>query len=135
MQARVARFSRKGSIAVTFAEGCGLQWTGVAATRIGPWERSPRSRMQTIAFARFRLSTSTSSLSASARFFLRREISYGLIVVCVLFHDYDSPRKYPPGAADVDNLAAMLCFTFVVYFIQRYIEQREGSCQNSSAAA
>src|SRR5260370_7773958 len=25
----------------------------------------------------------------------------------------------------VDNLLALLCFSFVVYFIQRYIEQRE----------
>src|SRR6266404_1228952 len=29
--------------------------------------------------------------------FLRREISYGLIVVCILFHDYNSPRNLKPG--------------------------------------
>jgi len=58
--------------------------------------------------------------------FLRREISYFLIVVCVLLHDFDSPRKiHHPGVRIVDNLATALCFAFVVYFIQRYIEQRE----------
>jgi phosphoserine phosphatase RsbU/P len=57
--------------------------------------------------------------------FLRRSISYCLIVVCVLLHDYDSPRKIHPGLRILDNLTTMLCFTFVVYFIQRYIEQRE----------
>jgi sigma-B regulation protein RsbU (phosphoserine phosphatase) len=57
--------------------------------------------------------------------FLRRKISYCLIVVCVLLHDYDSPRKIHPALRMLDNLAAMLCFTFVVYFIQRYIEERE----------
>jgi sigma-B regulation protein RsbU (phosphoserine phosphatase) len=58
--------------------------------------------------------------------FLRREISYFLIVVCVLLHDFDSPRKiHHPGVRIVDNLATALCFAFVVYFIQRYIERRE----------
>jgi sigma-B regulation protein RsbU (phosphoserine phosphatase) len=58
--------------------------------------------------------------------FLRREISYFLIVACVLLHDYDSPRKiHHPGVRILDNLATMLCFIFVVYFIQRYVEQRE----------
>jgi phosphoserine phosphatase RsbU/P len=57
--------------------------------------------------------------------FLRRSISYCLIVVCVLLHDYDSPRKIHPGLRILDNLTTVLCFTFVVYFIQRYIEQRE----------
>jgi serine phosphatase RsbU (regulator of sigma subunit) len=58
--------------------------------------------------------------------FLRREVSYFLIVVCVLLHDYDSPRKiHHPGVRILDNLTTLLCFTFVVYFIQRYIEQRE----------
>lgn len=58
--------------------------------------------------------------------FLRREISYFLIVACILLHDYDSPRKiHHPGVRILDNLTTVLCFTFVVYFIQRYIEQRE----------
>ena len=57
--------------------------------------------------------------------FLRRRISYSLIVVCILFHDYYSPRNINPGLRIFHNLSAMLCFAFVVYVIQRYIEQRE----------
>jgi sigma-B regulation protein RsbU (phosphoserine phosphatase) len=57
--------------------------------------------------------------------FLRKEVSYSLIVVCVLFHDYWSPRIIHPVLRIFDNLLALLCFSFVVYFIQRYIEQRE----------
>ena len=57
--------------------------------------------------------------------FLRREISYCLVVVCVLLHDYDSPRKIHSGLRIFDNLTAMVCFTLAVYFIQRYVEQRE----------
>jgi serine phosphatase RsbU (regulator of sigma subunit) len=57
--------------------------------------------------------------------FLRKEISYSLIVVCVLFHDYYSPRNIDPGLRIFHNLSAMLCFAFVVYVIQRYMEQRE----------
>src|SRR6202040_81741 len=43
----------------------------------------------------------------------------------VLFHDYDSPRPLNPGLRIFHNLSAMLCFAFVVYLIQRYMEQRE----------
>jgi sigma-B regulation protein RsbU (phosphoserine phosphatase) len=57
--------------------------------------------------------------------FLRRKISYSLIAVCILLHDYDSPRNINPGLRIFHNLSAMLCFAFVVYFIQRYIQQRE----------
>ena len=57
--------------------------------------------------------------------FLRKGISYSLIVVCILFHDYYSPRPINPGLRIFHNLSAMLCFAFVVYVIQRYIEQRE----------
>jgi serine phosphatase RsbU (regulator of sigma subunit) len=57
--------------------------------------------------------------------FLRREISYSLIVVCILLHDYFSPRPINPGIRIFHNLSAMLCFAFVVYVIQRYMEQRE----------
>src|SRR5713101_8285646 len=57
--------------------------------------------------------------------FLRRGISYSLIAVCILFHDYYSPRHINPGLRIFHNLSAMLCFAFVVYVIQRYIEQRE----------
>jgi phosphoserine phosphatase RsbU/P len=60
-----------------------------------------------------------------AAIFLRRGISYSLIAVCILFHDYYSPRHINPGLRIFHNLSAMLCFTFVVYFIQRYIGQRE----------
>jgi serine phosphatase RsbU (regulator of sigma subunit) len=58
--------------------------------------------------------------------FLRPGISYCLVVACVLLHDYDSPRRiHHPLVRILDNLTTVLCFTFVVYFIQRYIEQRE----------
>ena len=60
-----------------------------------------------------------------AAIFLRKEISYSLIAVCVLFHDYYSPRHINPGLRIFHNLSAILCFAFVVYVIQRYIEQRE----------
>src|SRR3984893_6972201 len=57
--------------------------------------------------------------------FLRRKISYSLIAFCILFHDFNSPRNLNPGLRIFHNLSAMLCFGFVVYVIQRYIEQRE----------
>src|SRR6266705_2721475 len=57
--------------------------------------------------------------------FLRKTVSYSLIVVCVLFHDYYSPRGINPGLRILHNLSAMLCFAFVVYLIQRYMGQRE----------
>jgi phosphoserine phosphatase RsbU/P len=57
--------------------------------------------------------------------FLRRVISYSLIVVCVLLHDYYSPRGMNSELRVFYNLSAMLCFVFVVYVIQRYMEQRE----------
>ena len=57
--------------------------------------------------------------------FLRKKVSYSLIVLCVLFHDYYSPRGINPGLRIFHNFSAMLCFTFVVYVIQRYMEQRE----------
>src|SRR6266852_4655055 len=57
--------------------------------------------------------------------FLRRGISYSLIVVCILFHDYYSPRNINPGLRIFHNLSAALSFAFVVYVIRRYMEQRE----------
>ncbi len=57
--------------------------------------------------------------------FLRREISYSLIAVCILFHDYYSPRNLRPGLRIFHNLSAAFCFAFIVYIIQRYIQQRE----------
>jgi len=57
--------------------------------------------------------------------FLRRGISYSLIVICILFHNFDSPRHASLGLGLFHDLSALLCFAFVVYVIQRYIEQRE----------
>jgi len=57
--------------------------------------------------------------------FLRKEISYGLIAICILFHDYYSPRGLHPGLRIFHNLSAAFCFAFIVYIIQRYIDQRE----------
>src|SRR5260370_35016235 len=57
--------------------------------------------------------------------FLRRGISYALIAICILFHDSYSPRNINAGLRILHTLSAMMCFTFVVYVIQRYMEQRE----------
>jgi serine phosphatase RsbU (regulator of sigma subunit) len=57
--------------------------------------------------------------------FLRKRVSYSLIVICLLLHDYFSPRGMNPGLRIFHNLSAMLCFAFVVYVIQRYMAQRE----------
>jgi len=57
--------------------------------------------------------------------FLRKGVSYSLIVICILLHDSYSQRTIHPALRIFHNLSAMLCFAFVVYFIQRYIEQRE----------
>jgi sigma-B regulation protein RsbU (phosphoserine phosphatase) len=57
--------------------------------------------------------------------FLRKKVSYSLVIICVLFHDYDSPRPIVPALRIFHNLSAMLCFAFVVYVIRRYMEQRE----------
>lgn len=56
---------------------------------------------------------------------LRKEISYGLIVACILFQHFDSPRQIPLGLRIFHELSALLCFTFVVYVIQRYSKQQE----------
>ena len=61
--------------------------------------------------------------------FLRKEISYGLILTCILFHyffhSFDSPRHMHLGLRIFHDLSAVLCLTFVVYVIQRYIERQE----------
>jgi len=44
--------------------------------------------------------------------FLRRAVSYSLIVACILFHDYSSPRNINLGIRIFHNLSAMLCFCF-----------------------
>src|SRR5258708_3170633 len=61
--------------------------------------------------------------------FLRKEISYGLIVACILFHYFfhyfDFPRHIHSGLRIFHDLSALLCLTLVVYVIQRYIERQE----------
>jgi serine phosphatase RsbU (regulator of sigma subunit) len=61
--------------------------------------------------------------------FLRKEISYALIVACILFHYvfhyFDSARHIHLGLRIFHDLSALLCLTFVVYVIQRYIERQE----------
>ena len=57
--------------------------------------------------------------------FLRTQISYALIAVCVFFHDLFGP-PYPSSLARIaHNFTAVVGFTFVVYVIQRYVKQRE----------
>jgi sigma-B regulation protein RsbU (phosphoserine phosphatase) len=56
---------------------------------------------------------------------LRKEVTYSLVPLCILFHDYWSPRIIHLPVRIFDNLFALLCFAFVVYVIQRYIEERE----------
>ena len=51
--------------------------------------------------------------------FLRKEVSYSLIVICIVLHDSYSQRPIHPALRIFHNLSAMLCFAFVVYFIQR----------------
>ena len=62
---------------------------------------------------------------AVSAIFLRKKVSYSLIIICVLFHDYNSPRSIVPGLRIFHNLSAMLCFAFVVYVTRQYMEQRE----------
>jgi serine phosphatase RsbU (regulator of sigma subunit) len=61
--------------------------------------------------------------------FLRKEISYGLIAACILFHYFfhyfDPPRHIHAGLRIFHDLSALLCLTFVVYVIERYIERQE----------
>ncbi len=61
--------------------------------------------------------------------FLRKEISYALIVACILFHylfhSLDSPRLVQLGLRIFHDLSALLCLTFVVYVIQRYAERQD----------
>jgi serine phosphatase RsbU (regulator of sigma subunit) len=61
--------------------------------------------------------------------FLRKEISYGLILMCILFHyffhSFDSPRHIHLALRIFHDLSALVCLTFVVYVIQRYIERQE----------
>ena len=56
---------------------------------------------------------------------LRKEVAYSLIPLCILLHDYWSPRIIHLPVRIFDNVVTLLCFSFVVYVIQRYIEERE----------
>src|SRR5271163_2449833 len=60
--------------------------------------------------------------------FLRKEISYGLIVACILFHYFfhyfDSPRHIHLGLRIFHDLSALFCLTVVVYVLQRYVERQ-----------
>ena len=56
---------------------------------------------------------------------LRKEVTYSLIPLCILLHDYWSPRIIHLPIRIFDNVVTLLCFSFVVYVIQRYIEERE----------
>src|ERR1700680_3509275 len=56
---------------------------------------------------------------------LRKEVTYSLILGCILLHDYWSPRIIHLPVRIFDNVVTLLCFSFVVYVIQRYIEERE----------
>ena len=57
--------------------------------------------------------------------FLRKEISYGLIPICILLHDYFSPRTINLALRIFHNGSALLCFFIVVYVIQRHIREKE----------
>jgi len=57
--------------------------------------------------------------------FLRSQVSYALIAICVFLHDLFGPPYPSPEARITHNLTAVVGFTFVVYVIQRYVKQRE----------
>jgi serine phosphatase RsbU (regulator of sigma subunit) len=57
--------------------------------------------------------------------FLRKTVSYGLIAICILLHDYYYPSHINPRLRMFHNLTEMVCFAFVVFLIQRYVGQRE----------
>ncbi len=61
--------------------------------------------------------------------FFRKGISYSLIAACILFHYFfhyfDAPRHIHLGVRIFHDVSALLCFTFVVYVVRRYMEQRE----------
>jgi serine phosphatase RsbU (regulator of sigma subunit) len=57
--------------------------------------------------------------------FLRKTVSYGLIVICILLHDYYYPSHIDPRLRTFHNLTEMICFAFVVFVIRRYVGQTE----------
>lgn len=60
-----------------------------------------------------------------AAMFLHKELSYGLIVFCIVLHYFDSPRRIPLELRIFHDVSAFACFVFIVYVIQRYVAQRE----------
>ena len=57
--------------------------------------------------------------------FLRKELSYSLIAACILLHYFASPRRIPWSVRIFHDLSALVCFSFVVYVIQKHVAQRE----------
>jgi serine phosphatase RsbU (regulator of sigma subunit) len=61
--------------------------------------------------------------------FLRKEISYGLILACILFHYFfhyfGPPRHIYMGLRIFHDLSALFCLTVVVFVLQRYIERQQ----------
>jgi len=57
--------------------------------------------------------------------FLRKELGYSLITACILLHYVDSPRRIPWSVRIFHDLSALVCFSFVVYVIQKHVAQRE----------
>src|SRR3954471_19247679 len=61
-----------------------------------------------------------------AALFLRSQISYGLVAVCLFLHDLFRPKHViamPLRLAH--NVTALVSFVLVVYAVQRYVMQRE----------
>ena len=58
--------------------------------------------------------------------FLRSEVSYGLVAVCLFLHDLFRPVHVVSLTARVaHNVTALVGFVIVVYAVQRYVMQRE----------
>jgi len=57
--------------------------------------------------------------------FLRKTVSYGLIGIFMLLHDYYGRSHIDPRLRMFHNLTEVICFAFVVFVIRRYVEQRE----------
>jgi sigma-B regulation protein RsbU (phosphoserine phosphatase) len=58
--------------------------------------------------------------------FLRSEISYALVALCLFLHDLFRPvHVLSLGARIAHNLTALVGFIVVVYAVQRYVMQRE----------
>src|SRR5207245_565287 len=61
--------------------------------------------------------------------FLRKEVSYGLIVACIVFHYFfhyfDSPRHIHLGLRIFHELSALLCLTFIGSVLPLYIDRPE----------